>query len=321
MTVLYPEITPYNQGYLKVDNIHEVYYEESGNREGYPIVFVHGGPGAGTDPSSRRYFDPQKYRIIVFDQRGCGQSKPYAELKNNTTWDLINDMEKIREHLNIEKWILFGGSWGVTLSLIYAINYYERVAGLILRGVWLSTNDEIDWYLRGGASKYFPEAWAEFIKPIDIDSEKDIVEQYYDIYTGDFPIDVKESACKSWSIWEASISKLHQSQDLIESFGDLKKAIAIATIECHYFINNMFGQSDNYIMENINRVAHIPAIVINGRYDTVCPNITAYNLVKEMNRAQYIICPESGHSASEKEIEAALIASTDTFMDNYNIQK
>lgn len=313
MRALFPNIEPFNSGYLKVDELHDIYYEEVGNPDGHPILFLHGGPGAGIDENSRRFFDPNFYRVILFDQRGCGKSKPFAELENNTTWNLIEDIEKIREKLNIEKWVVFGGSWGSTLALIYAIKHTERVLGLILRGIWLSREEEIDWTFRGGASSIFPEAWERFKSPINKPEAENIIEEYYRIFTEENSKDIKEYACKCWSQWEASISKLEISEELINDFGELRKAIAIATIECHYFINNMFGESDNYILENVKSIKKVPTYIINGRYDIVCPIVSAYELHSNLENSELEVANKSGHSASEIEIIDGLIRATDEF--------
>lgn len=319
MKSLFPNIEPFNSGYLKVDELHEIYYEEVGNPDGYPILFLHGGPGAGIDENSRRFFDPNFYRVILFDQRGCGNSKPFAELRNNTTWNLIEDIEKIRRYLNIEKWVVFGGSWGSTLALIYAINHTERVLGLILRGIWLSREEEIAWTFRGGASRIFPEAWEKFESPINKTEKENIIEEYYRIFTEESSKDIKEYACKCWSQWEASISKLEISEDLINDFGELRKAIAIATIECHYFINNMFGQSDNYILENSESIKKLPTYIINGRYDIVCPIVSAYELYSNLENSKFEVANKSGHSASELEIIDGLIRATEEFKKYYQV--
>ena len=313
---LFPEIEPYEKGYLKVSNLHTIYYEEAGNPKGKPILFLHGGPGAGFDPMNRRYFDPQFYRIILFDQRGCGKSKPHAKLRENTTWDLVEDIEKLREHCKIDKWVVFGGSWGATLSLIYAILHPENVLGLILRGIWLSRKSEVHWLYQEGASKFYPEVWEEYLKPIPKEKRDDIVKAYYEIFnTGSKEEQIE--AAKPWSIWEGSISKLIPSEDLINSFGDPFNAISIAKIECHYFVNNMFAKSDNYVLENIDKMSHIPTVIVNGRYDLVCPICTAWELHKMLPKSEFTAVKDAGHSATEPGIIAELVKSTEKYKELY----
>lgn len=316
MRQLFDEIEPFDAGYVKVSDIHSLYYEQVGNPDGKPILFLHGGPGAGIDENCRRFFDPKFYRIILFDQRGCGKSRPFAELQENTTWDLIKDIERIREHLDVDDWVVFGGSWGATLSLIYGIKHPERIKGLILRGIWLSRETEIDWCFRGGAKRFFPEAWDGFIAPLKNPDKESIIQQYYDIFTGSDQL-AKEIAAKGWSVWEASISKLVQSQDLIEEFSDFHKSTSIAMIECHYFINNMFGESENYILENIEKIAHTPTYIVNGRYDMVCPVESAYELYKALDNATFETTI-TGHSSSEPEIIDRLINATEQFKKLFN---
>ncbi|WP_132995516.1 prolyl aminopeptidase [Sporanaerobacter acetigenes] len=313
---LFPKIEPYEKGYLKVSDLHTIYYEEVGNPKGKPILFLHGGPGAGLDPMNRCYFDPDFYRIILFDQRGCGKSEPHAELKENTTWDLVEDIEKLREHCNIDKWVVFGGSWGATLSLIYAICHPENVLGLILRGIWLSRKSEVYWLYQEGASRFYPEVWEEYLKPIPKEKRGDIVKAYYEIFNnGSEEEQIK--AARSWSIWEGSISKLIPSEDLINSFGDPFNAISIAKIECHYFVNNMFAKSDNYILENIDQILHIPTVIVNGRYDLVCPIYTAWELHKALPKSKFIVVKDAGHSATEVGIISELVQATEEYKKLY----
>ncbi|MFO7888356.1 MAG: prolyl aminopeptidase, partial [Eubacteriales bacterium] len=288
-----------------------IYYEEAGNPNGKPILFVHGGPGAGTSPNSRRFFDPEFYRIILFHQRGCGKSKPLGELEDNTTWDLIKDMEKIRKILNIDNWIVFGGSWGSTLSLIYAINYPERVKALILRGIWLSRREEIDWMFEGGVSRFFPEIWDEFLKPIDEDAKSKIA-AYYKIFTKGTEEETIEAAV-NWSFYESSIVKLLPSQEIIEESTKPDKAIAIAKLECHYFYNNMFGRGDNYILDNIDKIKNIPTFIVNGRYDVICPPYTAKKLHDSLNNSEFVVVGDAGHSTAEEGIISELVNATDKY--------
>lgn len=313
---LFPEIEPYEKGHIKVSDLHTIYYEEAGNPKGKPILFLHGGPGAGLDPMNRRFFDPKFYRIILFDQRGCGNSTPHAELKENTTWDLVEDIEKIRQHCSIDKWVVFGGSWGATLSLIYSILHPENVLGLILRGIWLSRKNEVQWLYQEGASRFYPEVWEEYLKPIPEHKRNDIVKAYYDIFTKGEEEKQMEAA-KAWSAWEGSISKLIPSKDLIESFSDPNNAIAIAKIECHYFVNNMFAKSDNFVIENAHKISHIPTIIVNGRYDLVCPIYTAWELHKALPKSKFIVVDDAGHSATEPGIVSELVKATEEYKELY----
>jgi proline iminopeptidase len=308
---LFPEIEPYNKGEIKVSDIHTIYYEEVGNPKGRPILFVHGGPGAGTSPTSRRFFDPEFYRIILFHQRGCGKSKPLGELKENTTWDLIKDMEKIREVLSVDEWIVFGGSWGSTLSLIYAINYPERVKALILRGIWLSRREEIDWMFEGGVSRFFPEIWDKFVKPIDEDS-KSKVAAYYKIFTKGTEEEILKAAV-NWSFYESSIVKLIPSQEIIEESTNPQKALAVAKLECHYFYNNMFGKGDNYILDNIEKIKDIPTFIVNGRYDLICPPYTAKELNNKLINSEFVVVDDAGHSTDEEGIIHELVKATEKY--------
>lgn len=309
---LYPPIEPYNSGHIDVSPIHSLYFEEVGNPEGKPVLFLHGGPGAGIDANCRRFFDPEFYRIILFDQRGCGNSKPYGELTDNTTWDLVDDIEKLRNKFGIDKWLVFGGSWGATLALVYTICHPDKVLGLVLRGIWLSREREIYWTFRGGAAKIYPDSWEKFMEPVPNENPETIIEKYYDIFCNGTEAE-RTNAAQCWSVWEASISKLVPSPELIADYEDLHKAIAIATIECHYFINNFFGQSENFILENVDKIADIPSFIVNGRYDIVCPMISAWELKKHLNDCELVIAPLSGHSTTETEIYSALVSATEKF--------
>lgn len=314
MKKLYPAIEAYRTGFLEVSEIHEMYFELSGNPDGKPILFIHGGPGAGSDPSCRQFFDPEFYNIILFDQRGCGKSKPYGELRENTSWELVEDIEKLRKHLGIDNWIVFGGSWGVTLALLYAIHAPQRVNALILRGIWLSTQKEIDWYLRGGAGKIYPEAWEEFLEPLPENiTAEEIIPTYYQLFNSK-DLTILRRAARAWAGWEAKISKLIQSDELVSEFEDLHKAVAISTIECHYFMDDSyFGQKETYIYDNIRRIEHIPTFIVNGRYDMVCPIETAYELSKQFSNCEFVAAPSSGHSSSEIEIVDALVDATERY--------
>ena len=250
MKQLYPPIEPYKEFNLKVSDLHTIYVEESGNPKGKPVIFLHGGPGGGIEPIYRRYFNPKKWRIIIFDQRGCGKSTPHAELRENTTWDLVEDIEKIRKYLNIEKWVIFGGSWGSTLSMSYAIKYPLRCRGLILRGIFMLRKKEINWFYQEGASYLYPDAWEHYIEKIPESERNDLVRAYYKRLIS-LDDKVRIESAKAWSIWEASTSKLFQSGDYLHHFEDSSVAEAFARIECHYFINGGFFDSDEWILENV----------------------------------------------------------------------
>jgi proline iminopeptidase len=308
----YPEIEPFHSGYFQVSDIHSIYFEESGNPHGKPVVFLHGGPGAGCGSIHRRFFDPAFYRIVLFDQRGAGKSTPYASLEENTTWDLVEDIEKIRKNLGIDRWIVFGGSWGSTLALSYAITYPAQVIGLILRGIFLCRKSEIDWFYQGGASNIFPDAWEKYLAPIPVEERNNLVQNYYNRLTS--PTEsVQLEAAIAWSVWEASTSKLYTDIDAIEKYEDPHTALAFARIEAHYFIHSAFMPSDSYLLECASRIKHIPCRIIQGRYDMVCPITTAWDLNRVMPSIDLRIIPDAGHSAMEPGIASQLIQATDDF--------
>ena len=312
MPSLFREIEPFDSGRLRVDEVHEVYYEQCGNPEGKAAIFVHGGPGGGSSPVHRRFWDPSRYRIVLFDQRGCGRSAPHAELRNNTTWDLVEDMERIRKHLGIECWQLFGGSWGSTLSLAYAQQHPERVTEMVLRGIFLLRRREIEWYYQEGASRIFPEAWQRYLVPIPEDERDDMVGAYYRRLTSR-DRDERLEAARAWSMWEGSTSRLVPDPDLVARTGEAAFAEAFARIECHYFINGGFFREDEQILEGLERITHIPAVIVQGRYDIVCPAESAYQLHQAWPRSELIIAPQSGHSALEPEITSHLVDATERF--------
>ena len=314
MKQLYPEIEPYNQFDLKVSDLHTIHVEESGNINGKPVIFLHGGPGGGIEPVYRQYFDPEKWRIIVFDQRGCGQSTPHAELQENTTWDLIADIEKIRQHLEIDKWVVFGGSWGSTLSLSYAITHPDRCKALVLRGIFMIRKKEINWFYQDGTSNIYPDAWEHYLRPIPEDERHDLVAAYYKRLTSNDD-SVRIEAAKAWSIWEASTSKLVQSEESIHAFEDAKVAEAFARIECHYFTNRGFFDTDEWLLENVDKIRHIPTVIVQGRYDVVCPMISAWELHRAFPEADFEIVQDAGHSMTEKGIAAKLVEYTDKFSE------
>jgi proline iminopeptidase len=310
--MLFPEIEPFDQGMLPVSDLHQIYYEQSGNPRGKPIVFLHGGPGGGSDPIHRRFYDPQTYRIIVFDQRGSGRSLPFAELRENTTWDLVQDIEKLREYLGIDRWVVFGGSWGSTLSLAYAETHPERVKALVLRGIFLCRRRELLWFYQEGANAIYPDTWEEYVQVIPENERQDMMAAYYRRLTSEDTA-VQLAAARAWSIWEASTSKLIPTKDVIEVFTAPERALPLARIECHYFVNNSFFPTDNYLLENIDRIRHIPAVIVQGRYDIVCPIMSAWELSRAWPEAQLEIIPDAGHSAFEPGIIANLVKATEKF--------
>ncbi|MCM8534364.1 MAG: prolyl aminopeptidase [Lentisphaeraceae bacterium] len=312
MRELYPSTEPYNQDFIKVDSIHEIFYEESGNKNGKPVIFVHGGPGGGCSSDYRRYFDPEVYRIILFDQRGCGKSKPHACLENNTTWHLVDDMEKIRTTLGIEKWQVFGGSWGSTLGLTYAISHPDRVTELVLRGIFMLRPSELRWFYQEGASYIFPDVWESYRDNIPEAERDNFIKAYYKRLTGDNEEEKLQSA-KAWSVWEGSTSRLITDPALIEKTSDAHFALSFARIECHYFINGGFFETDSWILENVDKIKHIPTVIVQGRYDVVCPTKSAWELAKLLPKSELTIIPDAGHSAAELGIVSALVEATDSF--------
>ncbi len=310
----YSPLSPYNTGRLKVDSVHELYFEESGNPQGKPVIFLHGGPGAGTSASNREFFNPQKYRIILLDQRGCGKSTPFAHLENNTTWDLVADIEKLRTHLHIEKWQVFGGSWGSTLALSYAQSHPDRVTEIVLRGIFLLRKQEIDWFYQGGCSEIYPDAWDEYLKPIPENERSNMVQAYYKLLTSD-DRDTRLRAAKAWTLWEGRTSKLVTDEQFISRYSADDFATAFARIECHYFINKGFMETDDQLLRNAEKIRHIPCVIVQGRYDVVCPMRSAWDLHKAWPEADLVIIPDAGHSAVEYGISRALVAATDRFSE------
>jgi proline iminopeptidase len=312
MRDFYPEIEAYNSGHLKVSDLHDIYFEEVGNPHGKTIVFIHGGPGGGIDPSQRRFFDPKKWRIVLFDQRGCGKSRPFSELKDNTTWDLVDDMEKLRQHLKISTWSVFGGSWGSTLALAYAINHPDKVKELVLRGIFLLREKEIKWFYQEGASNIYPDAWAKYLAPIPQNERHDLVAAFHKRLTSPDK-NIRSEASKAWSVWEGSTSKLFLDPDFIERFGGDEFADAFARVECHYFVNKGFFKEDGWLLKNVDKIRHIPAWIVQGRYDVVCPATSAYELHEAWPESKLFIIQDAGHSASEPGIKSKLIEATDYF--------
>ena len=306
--ILFPAIEPLETGFLEVSSIHTIYWERSGNPNGKKILIIHGGPGGGSQPRYRRYFNPEKFDIIQFDQRGCGLSKPFSELKENTTIDLINDIEKLRERLKIDKWHLFGGSWGSTLSLIYAIENPSRVLSLTLRGIFLCRSFELSWFYQYGASEIFPDEYEKYISVIPENSRNDLIKAFYKYLTSENS-ELRKKASMAWTRWELSTSHLYKKEITMNPNAENSFSDAFARIECHYFINNIF-LDDNFILDNINKIELIPTTIIQGRYDVVCPVRSAWDLQKKLKNAKLIIVPDSGHSMSEKGITKELINAT-----------
>jgi proline iminopeptidase len=309
MQNFYPEIKPYQRHQIAVEAPHELYVDESGNPQGIPVLFVHGGPGAGCGKYDRRFFDPEVYRIVLFDQRGAGRSKPHASLENNTTQKLIEDMEAIREHLGIEQWMLFGGSWGSTLSLVYAQTYPQRVLGLVLRGIFLCRREDISWFYQDGASRIFPDFWEHFVHQIPEEERGDMISAYYQQLIGENQIQ-QMTAAKAWSGWEGRTATLKPCQDLVDSFTEPHRALSLARIEAHYFVNDVFLEP-NQILRDAHKLAEIPGIIVHGRYDVICPLDNAYALHKAWQGSELHIIREAGHASREPGIVDALIRATD----------
>jgi proline iminopeptidase len=309
---LYPDIEPYETGYLPVSPLHQVYFEQCGNPRGKPVLFVHGGPGAGCNAKSRRFFDPARYRIVLFDQRGCGRSRPHAELDDNTTWHLVADMEQLREQLRIERWQVFGGSWGSTLALAYAQAHPQRVTELVLRGIFMLRRWELEWFYQKGCDAIFPDAWEAYLAAIPEVERADLMSAYYRRLTSADPA-VRIAAAKAWSIWEGSTSYLRPSPDYIASTGSDEFALAFARIECHYFVHGGFFQTDAQLLRDAPRLKSIPAVIVQGRYDVVCPLRSAWDLHRAWPEADLRIVGDAGHSALEPGITHELIEATDRF--------
>jgi proline iminopeptidase len=311
---LYPAIRPYRTGRLRVSRLHELYFEESGTPTGKPVVFLHGGPGGGTSPAMRRFFDPQRYRIVLFDQRGCGRSRPHASLVDNTTWHLVADIEALRAHLGIERWQVFGGSWGSTLALAYAQRHPRRVTELVLRGIFLLRRSELEWFYQSpaGAAALFPDLWETYVAPIPPRERHDMMRAYYRRLTAR-SMRVRHAAARAWSVWEAATSFLRASADYVAKFDDPAYAAAFARIECHYFVNAGFLGRDAQLLRDVRRIRHIPAVIVQGRYDVVCPMRSAWDLHRAWPEAQLRVVPDAGHSAFEPGIAAELVAATDRY--------
>lgn len=311
MPTLYPDIKPYAMHRLKVEQPHELYIEECGIPDGIPVLFVHGGPGAGCTPKHRCFFDPTVYRIVLFDQRGCGRSTPHAELRGNNTQALVDDIETIRNFLGIDRWLLFGGSWGSTLSLVYAEKYPERVLGMVLRGIFLCRRQDLLWFYQEGASHIFPDYWQGFLAPVPPGERNDMMSAYHRLLTGSNEL-ARMGAAKAWSGWEAQCSTLKPDTQLVDQFTEPRMALALARIEAHYFVNDAFLRP-NQIIEDAHRLAGIPGVIVHGRYDMVCPFDNAHALSEAWPDAELRLIRDAGHSAMEPSIVDALIRATDRF--------
>lgn len=309
---LYPEIEPYDSGMLPVSGLHALYYEQCGNPAGKPVVFLHGGPGGGCNPKCRRFFDPAAYRIVLFDQRGCGRSTPHAELRENTTWDLVADIEKLRRHLGIDRWQVFGGSWGSTLALAYAETHPDKVAELVLRGIFMLRRKELEWFYQAGCDMLYPDAWEAYLAAIPEVERGDLISAYHRRLTSDDPA-VRLAAARAWSVWEAGTSFLLQNADYMQSSGEGEFALAFARIENHYFVNGGFFEHDDQLLRNVERIRNIPAVIVQGRHDVVCPMRSAWDLHRAWPEADLRIVADAGHSAFEPGNVHELVEATDRF--------
>ena len=312
-TDLYPSIEPYETGVLEVSDGHRLFYELCGNPSGRPAVFLHGGPGAGCNPTHRRFFDPAVYKLVLFDQRGAGRSTPMASVHENTTQKLVGDIETLRRHLRIDRWVVFGGSWGSTLGLAYSQTHPERVTELVLRGIFTLSQFELRWfYFEGGASALFPDHWQNYVAAIPPEERNDMVHAFYKRLTSsDRATRVK--AARAWSTWEAATSYLHINEENLHKWGEEDFAIAVARIECHYFVNRGFLETEDQLIRNVDRIRHIPAVIVQGRYDVVCPMQTAWQLHQAWPEAEFHVTPDAGHSAFEAGNTHQLILATDKF--------
>ncbi|MCG7863555.1 MAG: prolyl aminopeptidase [Candidatus Thiodiazotropha endolucinida] len=311
MKDLYPAIEPFTSQMLPVGNGHRLYVEQVGKPDGIPVLFLHGGPGAGCEPYHRRFFNPDHYRVVLFDQRGCGHSTPHASLEANTTWDLVGDIERIRQQLNIEQWLLFGGSWGSTLALAYAQSHPDRVTGMVLRGIFLCRDEEISWFYQHGASRAFPDYWEDFIAPIPQQERDDLLHAYHRRLSGENDID-RMAAAKAWSVWEGRTASLHPNPAVVSFFSDPHTALSLARIECHYFVNHAFLRPNQLLLES-DRLADIPGVIVQGRYDLICPMTSAWELHRAWPGSELKVIGDAGHSAAEPGIRSALIEATDRF--------
>lgn len=305
---LYPPIEPFDQRSIDMGDGHFIYMEQCGNPDGKPVIVLHGGPGGGCSPAMRRYFDPEVFRIILFDQRGCGRSRPNASVEQNTTWDLVADIERIRTLLNIDKWAVFGGSWGATLALIYAQTHPEAVTNLVLRGVFLATQRELDWFYGGGAGKFWPEVWKRFVAPIPEQERDDLITAYHKrLFSGNTQ---EETRCaQAWAAWENALASIHSAGATSESPGAYARAFA--RLENHYFTHKAFLEWDGQILDQMDRIAHIPGLIVQGRYDMICPPESAWMLAERWPAAELKMVRNAGHALSEPGISAELVRAMD----------
>jgi proline iminopeptidase len=310
----YPAIRPYDSGHLRVSPVHEIHYEQSGNPRGKPVVFLHGGPGGGTNAKMRCFFNPKRYRIVLFDQRGCGKSRPSASLEDNTTWHLVADIEALRQHLGIDRWQVFGGSWGSTLALAYSQKHPERCTELVLRGIFLLRRWELEWFYQdpGGAAAMFPDLWEKYLQPLSEEERKDCMRAYYRRLTSDDRKTLLEAA-RSWSIWEGALSYMKMNPADLRKYDDAKFAAEFARIECHYFVNGGWLERESQLLDDVHRIRHIPATIVQGRFDVVCPMRTAWALHKAWPEADFRIVSDSGHSAFESGTARELVKATDRY--------
>jgi proline iminopeptidase len=315
MKDLYPEVLPYRAEHFAVDDTHALYVEEVGTSDGIPALFLHGGPGAGCEPYHRRFFDPRRYRVVLFDQRGAGRSTPHASLQDNTTWDLVEDIERLRRHLGIERWLVFGGSWGSTLALAYAETHPERVSALVLRGIFLCRPQEIAWFYQSGASRLYPDYWQDFVEPVEQARRGDLLHAYHELLTGDDELR-RLAAAKAWSVWEGRTATLLPDASVEAHFAQPKVALSMARIECHYFVNDAFLRPDQ-LLADAARLAGIPGVIVHGRYDVICPLENAWALHAAWPDSELAIIPDAGHSAAEPGTRRRLVEATDAFAERF----
>lgn len=309
---LYPPIEPHTTGMLPVGDGHVLHYEECGNPRGKPAVFLHGGPGGGIFPIGRQLFDPSRYRIIQFDQRGCGKSTPRGSVEHNTTWDLVEDLEKLRKHLGIARWLVAGNSWGSTLTLAYSETYPEAVSEIIVFGIFLCRKKEIDWFYQKGASFVFPDAFEDYVRPIPPEERDDLVAAFHRRFNS-ADAQVRLEAARAWALWEGTLVKLIPDPEVIKRFNDAEFALTFARIENHYFMNRSFFESDDQLLRGIDRIRHIPGLIVHGRYDMVCPADTAWDLHKAWPEAEFWMIPDAGHATAEPSKARVIVSATDRF--------
>ncbi len=311
---LYPPIDPFDQRMMDMPGGHNIYVEQCGNPDGIPVVVLHGGPGGGCSPAMRRYFDPAVYRVVLFDQRGCGRSRPHSSVENNTTWDLVADIERIRDALGIEQFIVFGGSWGATLALIYAETHPDCVSHLVLRGVFLMTQRELDWFYGGGAGQFWPDTWANFVNLVPEDERDDFISAYHRrLFSGDIPLETRFA--KAWSSWENALASVYSNGRSGDAPGEYARAFA--RLENHYFVHAGFLESDGQILDNVDRISHIPGVIVQGRYDMICPPKSAYDLAQAWPNAELRMVRNAGHALSEPGISAELVRAMDQIAESY----